>query len=123
VAEFNHERKPGTAAHLGSSGRVSVTTRDGKFGEGLFFFFLKIKVGEELQQQIGMFTPFAGAIKPSRWQASISDSVLWQSATIQYAVSRPTAAAFAWLSTAIQWSCTRHYQSFGSVVWQSAIIR
>ena len=38
MAEFNHERKPETAAHLGSSGRVSVTTRDGKFGEGLFFF-------------------------------------------------------------------------------------
>jgi len=92
-----------------------------------FFFFLKIKVGEELQQQIGMFTPFAGTIKPSRWQslpfASISDSVLWQSATIQCAVSRPTAAAFARLSTAIQRSCTRHYQSFGSVVWQSAIIQ
>ena len=43
MAEFNHERKPGTAAHLGSSGRVSVTTRDVKFGEGLFFFFFENK--------------------------------------------------------------------------------
>jgi len=83
------------------------------------FFFLKIKVGEELQQQIGMFTPFAGAIKPSRWQslpfASISDSVLWQSATIQYAVSRPTAAAFARdiINHSVAWCGSQ--PSFGSI--------